>query len=76
MRARNREEGCPVHYLRITSYLMTIVGLAMAVYGVVADMSFLAVVGVLMTVAGLMKVLAMAIWNGSVFPAARLERED
>lgn len=65
-----------MRYLRVTSYMMTIAGIAMVVAGVISDMSFLAVVGILMTIAGLMKVLAMAIWSGSIFPAARIERED
>jgi len=65
-----------VGYLRITSWFMTLSGIACAIYGVVADVSLLAIIGILMTVAGLMKILAVAIWNGQVFPSARLERED
>ncbi len=65
-----------MRYLRITSWFMTLSGVACAIYGVVADVSMLAVVGIFMTIAGLMKILAVAIWNGQVFPDARLERED
>ena len=65
-----------MRYLRITSILMTLAGLAMLAYGLAQSASFMAIVGMLMTVAGLMKILAVAIWNGSVFPSARLDRED
>lgn len=65
-----------MRYLRVTSWFMTLSGLACAVYGMVADVSMMAVVGIFMTIAGLMKILAVAIWNGQVFPSARLERED
>ena len=64
-------------YLRMTSYAMVLFGVISLIAGIVSDLGpFFIVCGMLMIVAGVVKVIALAIWQGAIFPSAKLDKDD
>ncbi len=58
-------EEFPVHYLRLISIGMTIAGAALAVAANVFDLGgALTLIGLMLVVAGLVKIVTVAVWNG------------
>ena len=61
----------------MTSYAMVLFGVISLIVGIVSNLGpFFIVCGMLMIVAGVVKVIAVAIWQGSIFPSAKLDKDD
>jgi hypothetical protein len=66
MASRPRPESDPVRYLRPVSFAITALGLLLLAVGAAADVSpTVPLVGMMLIVAGAIKVVTVAIWRGA-----------
>jgi hypothetical protein len=55
-----------VHYLRLVFYAMTVLGAGLAIVANTLDLgAFWTLTGLMLVVAGIVKIVTVAIWNGS-----------
>jgi hypothetical protein len=54
-----------VHYLRLVSYAMTVLGVGLGIVANTLDLgAFWTLTGLMLVVAGIVKIVTVAIWNG------------